>query len=142
MKLPSRPLFRHPKTPIRPAPVHFTLQAVCDPRIERMVRALCVVMFADTDVRIKSLDSVESDGSADVTVHIVLTSDAATAVLERLVVRLARIPKVSALRWHPHTENAPAPEPPATPSDKETRSDEEPPSDKEVTSPPAVNARS
>nr|WP_043262881.1 hypothetical protein [Streptomyces sp. CT34] len=87
-----------------------------------MVRALCIVTFAYTDVRIKSLHSSESDGSAEITMDITLTSDAATAALERLVVHLAHIPQVSALRWHPHSGDAPVPDPPANLSRREEKS--------------------
>ncbi|MGD3111569.1 hypothetical protein [Streptomyces sp. YGL11-2] len=116
MKLPFRPFFRRPETPtpIPPAPTRCTLQAVCDPSRERMVRALCLVAFANTDVRPKLHHTLEPDGNAHLTIHVTLTSDGpSTAALERLVVQLTRIPRVRHLRWAMHTGETADPNPPA-----------------------------
>ncbi|MFF4409180.1 hypothetical protein [Streptomyces sp. NPDC001404] len=106
MKLLSRPLRRRPRTPTRPVPTHCTLQAVCDPRVEGKVRALCVLAFAGTGVRVRSLHTIEPDDSdsAYVLVQVTLAADdRATAALERLVVQLAREPRIRDLQWHLHS---------------------------------------
>ncbi|QHC24813.1 hypothetical protein [Streptomyces sp. GS7] len=86
---------------------------MCDPPIERMVKALCIVAFAGTDVRLKIHRTLEPGGNAHLTIHVTLTSDGpSTAALERLVVQLTRIPRVRQLRWAMHTGETPDPNPP------------------------------
>ncbi|MEV5508619.1 hypothetical protein [Streptomyces orinoci] len=87
---------------------------MCDRRVEGKVRALCVLAFAGTGVRLNSLHTVEPDDNVNVLVQLTLTSDGpATSALERLVAQLAREPRVRDLRWHLHTGSTPVAAPPA-----------------------------
>ncbi|MFJ9614206.1 hypothetical protein [Streptomyces noursei] len=104
MNLLHRLLRRRPRTVVRPVLTHCTLQAVCDRRVEKKIRALCFLAFADTDTRLHSLHTIQSDGSVHVLLQMTLTADSpAAAALERLAVRLTREPQVRDLRWQLHT---------------------------------------
>ncbi|MEV5510972.1 hypothetical protein [Streptomyces orinoci] len=104
MKLLTRHLFRRPRAAVRGTLTHCTLQAVCDPGVEGKVRALCVVAFGGTGIRLNSFRSFEPDDSVNVVIEVTLTSDGpAAAALDRLVVQLAREPRVRDLRWDLHT---------------------------------------
>ncbi|WP_043262954.1 hypothetical protein [Streptomyces sp. CT34] len=93
---------------VRPVPTHCALQAVCDRRVEKKIRALCFLAFANTGTRLHSLHTVEPDGSVHVLLRLTLTADSpAAAALERLVVQLTREPQVRELHWHLHTDNIP-----------------------------------
>ncbi|WP_189306932.1 hypothetical protein [Streptomyces albospinus] len=93
---------------MRPVLTHCTLQAVCDRRVEKKVRALCFRAFAETDTRLHSVHTINRDGSVDVLLQMALTPESpAAAALERLVVLLTREPQVRDLRWHLYPDHTP-----------------------------------
>ncbi|WEB43613.1 hypothetical protein MOV08_32945 [Streptomyces yunnanensis] len=108
MKIRFRPLTRRTTVVVRPVPTHCTLQAVCDRSVEKKVRALCFLAFADTDTCLHSVHTINRDGSVGVLLQMTLTPESpAAAALERLVVHLTHEPQVRDLRWHLYPDNIP-----------------------------------
>ncbi|MCC3771526.1 hypothetical protein [Streptomyces sp. UNOC14_S4] len=115
MKLLHRPLLRRPRPDERVAvPTACTVHARCDRHSEAKVRALCVIAFAGSGARMRSLHVVEpgepGDPGDSVTVLLRVTfamDGPDTVALERLVTELSREPGVRDLHWRIHAAGDP-----------------------------------
>ncbi|RLV04326.1 hypothetical protein CTZ27_10155 [Streptomyces griseocarneus] len=109
MKLLHRPLLRRPRPAERAAvPTACTVHARCDWRSEAKVRALCVIAFAGSGARMRSLHVLEPDDSVTVLLRVTFALDGAdTVALERLVTELSREPGVRDLHWRIHAAGDP-----------------------------------